>query len=249
MLGWFGRLFRGRTAADKDRQNPAVRAAVQESAQVYNRTPLRELIDEDRREVLARELWLEINHVCNMIDPVTSCRDELAKAMLSFSGYQVLLVPPEPDVDPSGLRGQPGVSGEMKAYLREICEKNDELRSAMFRESESPDGGAMLAIVERLYWEMYWRLGTLNGIRVALGDMVEGDDWYEPFLHAACVQKEHTYRWELELPPAFDQAVAREAAMAYSVFTDIVISGSPNPAREWRDYAAGLGVPMPDFPR
>lgn len=249
MFGWFGRLFGGRTAADRIRDNPAAQAAVQASAAAYNRTALRNLIDDDRREVLARELYLDINRICNTIDPVTSCRDELARTMLAFAAYQVLLVPPEPEDDPSGLRRQPGISGDLQARLAEICDRNDELRSAIFRETGSHEARELRPIVDRLYWETSWRLGTLDGIRKALGDTVEGGDWYEPFVHAACVQAEHTYRWELELPPAFDESVAREAANAYSVFTDIVVSGSPDPAREWRDYAAGLGIPLPDFSR
>ena len=242
-------MFGRRTAADKLRDNPVVRAAVRASSEAYSRTPLAELIDEDRREALSRELYLEINRICGTIDPVTTCRDEIARTMLQFAALQVLLVPPAPEDDPSGLRRQPGVSGELMAHLAEICERNDELRSVMFRESGSGDAVDPRPVVLRRYWESSWRLGTLNGIRQALGDSVEGDDWYEPFLHAACVQKEHAYRWELEWPPAFDESVARAAANAYSMFTDIVVSGSVNPAREWREYAGGLGVPMPDFRR
>jgi len=249
VLGWLGRLFGGRTAADKLRDNPVVRAAVQASSEAYSRTALGDFIDEDRREALAREHYLEINRICNALDPVTTCRGEIAKTMLEFAALQVLLVPPEPQEDPSGLRRQPGVSGELGPRLAEICEKDDWLRSVMYRESSSGDAVDPWPVVRRRYWETSWRLGTLNGIRLALGDSVEGDDWYEPFLHAACVQKEHAYRWELELPPAFDEDVARDAANAYSLFTDVVISGSPDPAREWREYAGGLGVPMPDFGR
>ena len=68
-----------------------------------------------------------------------------------------------------------------------------------------------------------------------------------PFLHATCVRQEHVYRWDLELPPAFEENIAREAANAYAVFTDIVVSGAADPAAEWRIYCAGSNVPMPDF--
>ena len=247
MFGWFGRLFGERTAAQKGRANPVVQEAVNESALVYNRTPLAELIDEDRRATLARELYLEINRVCNSTDPLTMCRDEFARTMLRFASYQVLVIPPDPEDDASGLRRQPGVSGDLKQHLVKLCERNDDLRSTMYGETESHRFDDLWPVIERMYWETFWLLGTLNATRIALGDAIDGNDWYEPFLHAACVNIEHTYRWELELPPAFDEAIAREAANVYAVFTDIVISGSPDPAGEWRQYAAGMNIPMPDF--
>ena len=247
MFGWFSRLFGERTAAQKGRDNPVVQKAANESALVYNRTSLADLIDEDRRSRLARELYLEINRICNSTDPVTVCREEFVRTMLRFASYQVLVIPPDPEDDASGLRRQPGVSGDLKQHLVKACERNDDLRSTIYGKTESRRFEDLWPIIERTYWETFWLLGTLNATRIAQGDSVEDEDWYEPFLHAACVNAEHSCRWELELPPAFDEAIAREAANAYAVFTDIVLSGSPDPAREWREYCAGMDIPLPDF--
>jgi len=238
-------MFGGRTAVDKERSNPVVRDAVEHSAGIYGQTPLGDFIDERRQSQLARELFLEVNRICNTLDPVTVCREELATNMLQLAGWQVLVIPPEPKFDASGLRGQPGVSGELGKHLVALCEKDDELRSTMYDEAGSADIDWLWKIVQTHYWESYWRTGTLDGIRVALGDAVPNDDWFRPFLHAACVKREHDYRWLLELPPAFPEAIARDAATVYSMFTDIVLSGSRNPAAEWREYCSGTGVPMP----
>ena len=135
----------------------------------------------------------------------------------------------------------------LKQHLVNACERNDDLRSTIYGETDSRRFEDLWPIIERNYWETFWWLGTLNATRIALGDTVEDGDWHEPFLHAACVNAEHAYRWELELPAAFDEAIAREAANAYAVFTDIVLSGSPDPAREWREYCAGMDIPLPDF--
>ncbi len=247
MVGWIGKLFGKRTAAQKGRENPVLQAAVNESAQIYDRIPLGQIIDESRRSELARKLYLEINRICNTANPLTVCRDTFARAMLKLASYQVLVIPAEPGEDVSGLRGQPGISGELTQHLVELCEKNDQLRSTMYGATDSREFGDLQKIVECLYWETYWLLGTLNATRVALGDTVQNDDWYEPFLHAACANQEHIYRWELELPPAFPAEIAGEAAGAYAVFTDIVISGGSNPVAEWRDYCRGTAVPMPEF--
>ena len=144
-------------------------------------------------------------------------------------------------------RDQPGVTGELKAHLPTLCQRNDALRSIMFKETQAEDFDSLWPIVERLHWETRWLLDTLNATRIALGDQVDGNDWYLPFLHAACVQLEHTYRWELELESAFDAPHASEWASVYAVFSDIVLSGAGDPVSEWRDYAESSGVPMPDF--
>ena len=251
MLSWLGKMFDHRTAVERQRENPVLDAAAQRSAEIYASLPLRDHISEARRDALARQLFLEINAVCNARDPVAACRDELVAEMLKLALFQVLVVPPNPEPDPSGLRAQPGVTGELRAHLVAVCQKNDDLRSVMFEETSSESHDELLAIVERMNWEAHWRVRTLNALRVALGDGEEGSatsgDWFMPFLHATCVRQEHVYRWELELPPAFDENIARETANAYAVFTDIVVSGAADPAAEWRIYCAGSDVPMPDF--
>ena len=247
MLGWIGKLFGERSGAQKRRDNPVIEAAVQGSARVYERIRLRDFIDEARRSELARALYLEINRICNTAEPETTCREALVRAVLELAAYQVLVIPPPPEEDPTGMRDQPGVTGELRPGIVELCARDDDLRSAIYGLTESRELDDLFAVIERLYWETCWRAGTLNATRIALGDNADGSDWYDAFVHAACATLEHKYRWELEMPAAFDEAVAREAANAYAVFTDIVISGSTNPVREWRDFCAGSNVPMPEL--
>jgi hypothetical protein len=49
----------------------------------------------------------------------------------------------------------------------------------------------------------------------------------------------------MDLPPAFDESIAGRASTAYSLFTDIVLSGEENPVAEWSDYHKNSGVPPP----
>lgn len=247
MFGWFGKLFGGRTAARKGRENPVVEAAAEASARVYERLHLKDFIDDARRAELARELFLDINRVCNSAEPETVCREELVRAVLKLAAYQVLVIPAPPAEDPTGLRSQPGVSGELQPGIVDLCAKDDDLRSAVYGKTESRTHDDLFAVIRQLFWETCWRAGTLNGTRLALGDGDTDNDWYPAFVHAACVTLEHKYRWQLEMPPAFEASIAREAANAYAVFTDIVVSGSVDPLAEWREFCAGSNVPMPDF--
>lgn len=247
LFGWLGKWFVKDTAVELRRRNPVLVEAIQASALIYDRIPLREFIDDQRRDQLARDLYLEVNRICNSGDPRSRSREAFAAAMLRLAAYQVLVIPPVPAEDTSGLRDQPGISGELKAHLVALCDRNDDLRSAMRARTQSREFEDLWAIVQREYWELSWLVGTLDAARKALGDFVAEEDWYQPFLHACSVSMEHTYRWQLELPPVFAEEIAREAAGTYSVFTDIVLSGAANPAAEWLEYARQARVPLPSF--
>ena len=246
MSSWFGRLFGARTAVEARRQNPALEATVRESALIYDRLPLRNFISEKRRSELGRELYLEINRICNCRHPAAICREKYATAMLKMASFQVLMIPASPQEDVFELRGQPGITGELNSYLVELFEKSDRLRTAMFGEEGIVDREDYWQLLQRLYWESVWLLETLNVALIELGDSIAGECWHETFLHAACVNAEHGYRWDLELPAAFDASISEKASNAYSMFTDIVMSGAADPAVEWREYYQDSGIPMPD---
>ena len=134
----------------------------------------------------------------------------------------------------------------MQHELR-IVNTNPELRSEIGGPTSSITAEKAHEFVQRSFWLWYWHVETMNAARIELGDVPDGDDWYQDFRHAACVSAEATYRRDIELLPAFDEQVARAAAMAYPIFTDIVVAGDKNPASAWRDYHEGSGVPFPDF--
>jgi hypothetical protein len=170
MTSRLGKLFRRRTAVQTGRRNPVLLATVEMSSKIYDGIPLRNFIDDDARSVLARQLYLEINEICNAFDPVAACRGRLAKAMLKFASYQVLVIPPPPKGDPSGLRSQPGITGRLTEHLEQIAENNSELRSEIYRSLETPTFDSIRECVQRSYWQSYWFLETFNASRIELGD-------------------------------------------------------------------------------
>ena len=247
MFSGLRRLFGAGTAVKAGRENPVLNAVVTQSAIIYGQTPLRDYIAEDERSELSRQLFLEINSICNAVEPILACRDKLATTMLKFASYQVLVIPPVPEEDSSGLRGQPGITGQLKERLLQIVQKNDVLRAEIYEATDSRSYEALWEVIQRSYWKSYWFLGTFNAARVEMNDVEKDNDWYRTFMHAACANQEHLYRWELELPPAFSEDVARTASTAYSVFTDIVLSGEQNPVTEWRACHKDFNIPTPTF--
>jgi hypothetical protein len=249
MTSRLGNLFRRRTAVQSGRQNPVLLSTVDISSKIYDGIPLRNFIGDDARGTLARELFLEINGICNAFDPVVACREKLAKTMIKFASFQVLVIPPPPEADPSGLRSQPGISGELTEHLVQIAENNYELRSELSAAMDARTFDALWESLQRSYWQAYWFLETFNAARVELGDCKGEQDWFLPFKHAVCANYEHIYRRELDLPSAFDEDLASIAPDAYSIFTDIVLSGAEDPDLEWRDYYKDSNIPIPNFER
>lgn len=247
MSNWWKGLFGRSTAIESNRSNPAMQAAVQRSAKIYQDIPLHEFITETERQELARELFLEINRICNAKVPQAVCRQSLAETMLKFSQYQVLVIPPAPQPDPSELRGQPGISGELQSHLVELARRAENLRADLFGITTALTFDSIWQIVQTLYWKSFWRLETINATRIEIGDFNEECDWFKPFMHAACASAEHRYRHNLDLPPAFDPELAKPVSTAYSIYTDIVISGAIDPDGEWRDYYKDSNIPLPHF--
>ena len=247
MFDWLRQKMKKKTAIDASRNNPAVQDAVQNSAEIYDVIPLRKFITEEERDKLARELFLEINRICNAGEPIATCRESLATTMLRYAQYQVLVIPPEPEEDESGLRAQPGISGELRNHLVQIARSSEVLRTDLFGTTEFKTFDGIWESVQIEFWKLYWRLHTINAARIALGDHISDRDWFMPFMHAACASAEHVYRHNLELEPVFDAAVAKPVSTAYSIYTDIVISGAADPDGEWRDYFKDSEVPVPSF--
>jgi len=249
MTSRLGNLFRRRTAIEAGRQNPVLLSTVDMSSKIYDGIPLRNFIGEEKRGVLARQLFLDINQICNAFDPVVACREKLASTMIKFASLQVLVIPPPPEPDPSDLRSQPGITGELTQHLVKIAENNYELRSELYGSNEAPSFDRIWESVQQSYWQSYWFLETFNAARLELGDCEDDHDWFMPFKHAACANYEHIYRREIELPPAFDGELATIAPNAYSIYTDIVLSGAENPDVEWRAYYKDVNIPVPNFDR
>ncbi len=247
MSGWLDNWFSKHTAEKSGRENPVMLATVERSGRIYGQIPLGDMIDEAGKDELSRRLFLEINDICNAIDPVAACREKLAVAMMQFASYQVLVIPPAPEPDPSGLRSQPGITGELKEHLLDIARMDFDLRSRLYGVAEEPTFEVLWEAVLRTYWQAHWFLETFNAARLHLGDSTDPRDWYPVFRHAACASYECKYRGEIGLPSAFENDIAPVAATAYAIYTDIVLAGADDPDREWREYHAGSNIPVPNI--
>jgi hypothetical protein len=247
MLMWLGKLISSKTAVGEGRDNPALHAAVHQAAVLFDELPGKAHIDEAARQQLARQLFLDLHEIFVATSPVAAARQKLAPAMLRWSLFQVLLIPPPPKPDVSGLRGLPGITGELGSHLDAIARKNGELHAALYEHAVTEDDHALEPLLLRAYWQSCWCLKTFESVRKDLGDSLENKDWFRPFLFAVCANQENSYRQDIGLPPALEPHIAASAPVAYSLFTDIVLAGAKDPLAEWTDYHRDSGIPMPEF--
>lgn len=79
----------------------------------------------------AEKMMEEVIKVANAPDPRMANRENLTNWILECAQFQVLVIDPPPAEGPTGLRGQPGITGELKARLFELAQKDKTLREFM----------------------------------------------------------------------------------------------------------------------
>ena len=235
LRGWLTSAHRSQEgAAGSDFEQAVARASA-----IHAATPVARYIDTRRQNELARGLYLELHEIFAAGDRKTACRDKLVAEMLQFAPLRLLTIPQAPAKDASGLRSLPGISGELSAHIDAVVSGDPELRRRIASSSTPVDDDALWSS----FWQSYWFLESFNAARIILGDVVADGDWYRAFMHAVCVSQEHRYRCLLGLPPMFAEVHAQAIVSAYSIYTDVVVSGADDPDGEWRDYCRGLNIP------
>jgi hypothetical protein len=189
----------------------------------------------------AAQMMEEVAKVDNSADPRMANRKIFAKCVLNYAQFQVLIIDAPPAQDATGLRGKPGITGELKPHLMELADKDKSLREYLH--------GLPLAVplVRNEVWDavlfrfrvMYAWAHVFHLLRAAYGDYnaAPGKDWFQPFVIAMCANQEHQYRQCLGLPPALVEADfdADAQALIMSGFYNCVMSGARYPDLEWQD--------------
>lgn len=242
-FAWLKRVFSSRPRAEEGAAVADIDVAVAKASEIHGKTPIRQLFDPTEENELSRALFLELHEIFSADEPKTLCRDKLVRRMLRYAPLRLMTLPPLPEADASGLRGMPGISGDMHRHIDDILEQDIELRRILDAEEASGDRPPTKAL-QRCFWRNHWFVESINAARTVIEDSPLENDWYRPFMHAACVNQEHLFRRMLNLPPVFDEDVAQAVVSAYSIYTDVVVSGADDPDREWREYCATLNLPQ-----
>ncbi len=234
---------------EKVRTNIAVRRLKELPAIQYGRQAIdtywignREITKDFSEQMIksqAGKMMEEVIKVATSLDPRMANREKLTNCVIEYAQFQVLVIDPPPAEDSTGLRGQPGITGELKAHLFELAQKDKSLRDFMHAFYTPKDWDDVWNPVLLRYRMAYAWTHVFHVLRSAFDDVnhADGKDWFKPYLAAMCAWQEHQYRNSLGMPPSLDDSRmgADLRALMMSVFMNCVMDGVRYPDLEWRD--------------
>lgn len=187
------------------------------------------------------EMIGEVTKVATNSDPRMANRERLVSCVMELAQFQVLIIDPPPAEDPTGLRGQPGITGELKAHLLELAQKDNSLREFMHAFPTPTNADDVWGPVVGRYRIVNAWTHVHQMLRFAFDDVnhTEGKDWFKPFVAAMCAWQEYQYRELLGMPPAFEgpETETWKKALKMSFFMQYVLKGARFPDLEWREQA------------
>ncbi|HKF49879.1 MAG TPA: hypothetical protein VKB38_21130 [Terracidiphilus sp.] len=203
------------------------------------------LKDFSREAVRAQEGFMmeEVVKISLSLNPLMANRERLAHCVLAWARFQVLVIKPPPAEDLTGLRGQPGITGELKTRLLELYRADEGLQDTFKNIEDKPKNWPerwddLWVPVDLGYRLRYAHAQVYRGLRLAFGDCPKGSetkDWFEPFVVAMCAFEENAYRRSLGMPSALGperEIVGR--SLLLSLFMDCVLDGARDPFVEWK---------------
>ena len=187
----------------------------------------------------AEKMMEEVIKVATAPDPRMANRETLTNCIIEYAQFQVLVIDPPPAEDPTGLRGQPGITGELKAHLLQLAQKDKTLQEFMHAFDTPKDWDDVWDPVLLRYRMAFGWTHVFHTLRLAFDDVnhAEGKDWFKPYVAAMCAWRENEYRRSLGIPPSLDDSEvgADLRAMMMSGFMNCVMEGARYPDLEWKE--------------
>jgi hypothetical protein len=191
----------------------------------------------DFKEQQAKE-WIDKSmEILGSPNPVLANRNVLAGYVAEAADFQVLVLDRAPAVDPSGLRGILGVSGELKSHLEQLSLRCKSLGGFLHGIKVNLSHAEKWNAVVYHYYIVWAGMNVFNALRKSLGDAHSdpASDWFWPFYATQCAFSEHIYRSQAGLPPSLhsDRVASCDVGDALLVFANLVLDGVQYPDFEW----------------
>lgn len=199
--------------------------------------PLRQNMSQAGLAELVGGVMASVTDIENSQDPRAAVRFALCDRIVWLSGYQVMVMEPEPAPDPTGLRAMGGVTGQLKARVYDLFKADPEIeKESMLRPATSYEEAWNVVLLK--YWQAKYLTETLNTVRKHIvGAEAESlADWHRPFLHAMCVVSEQRYRTALRLPSALPVEQPETEILRYQAFLEFVTSDVDDPYSSWQHH-------------
>jgi hypothetical protein len=192
-------------------------------------------------EEQAEKMMGQVIQVATSPDPRMANREKLSECVIEYARFQVLVMEPPPADDPTGIRGKPGVTGELKARLLELAQKDKTLREFMHGFDKAKDWDDVWNPVLMRYRIVYAWTHVHHMLRLAYDDwnQTPGKDWFKPYIEAMCAFQEYSYRETLGMPQVLGKTVSRLdanlEALMFSSFMNRVLDGVQYPDLAWNE--------------
>lgn len=136
------------------------------------------------------------------------------------------MLEPEPSPDLTGLRGQPGITGELRAHALELVKKDKDLEEYMHRFEEINRLDDLLSIFDGQYRLNFAWAHVFHTLRIAFKDTnpTNEKDWFKPFVAVLVAWHEHHFRHALGMPHSLPGTASEAdiASLALSGFVECV---------------------------
>ncbi|MCX5635399.1 MAG: hypothetical protein NTW55_06155, partial [Planctomycetota bacterium] len=194
----------------------------------------------------AEKMMKEVIEIATSINPMMANREMLTNYIIEYARLEVLIINPPPAEDETGLRGQPGITGELKAHLFELAQKDKTLREFMHAFDTPKNWNDVWNPVLLRYRVAFAQTHVFYNLRLTFKDCNLADemqkDWFKPYLAAMCAWEEHQFRKSLGMPPSLGNDIvgAELRALKMSLFTNCVMNRARYPDIEWRNMIQGI---------
>lgn len=205
----------------------------------------------EEKTTVSEQMADAITKIALSADPRMTNREALTNSVIELARFQVLVISPAPADDATGLRGQAGITGELKERLLDLSHTDDDLVE-VFSTFDTPrswdEAWSTVLLVYRASWA---RAHVFHLLREAFGDMNPADDWandwFQPYVAAMCGWQEDVYRRALGMPSALDEEpdVADLKSLALYLFMEWVMKGVKYPDLEWEKQSAEFKFEKP----
>lgn len=239
MLGKIIEKINSSITAYRLKQVPAIRIGRTCIMQYWKENPeVTKKVTKEIVDSVAESMMKDVIRVGTSTDPRMANREALTDSVIEYAKLQVLIIEPPPTPDVTGLRGKPGITGELKAHLLELVEKDKGLQEFLHEYDGPKDmNNLRILMVNRTYILWTWTQ-VFSQMREAFDDLnyVKDKDWVAPFIAAWCAWEEYNYRELLGMPQVLgnDSFSAFIHASRMSCFLDIIMSGVQHPDLEWQ---------------
>lgn len=191
---------------------------------------------EEGKTRLFSNILSDIQQTLTQPNPVQAVRMRIINLMAETAKFQVLVIPPYPEVDTTGLRAHEGITGELKSVIPKLAklDKNLEEFFYSFEETQTVPGDMQDSVLIR-YWILHLFLHTYNQVRISLGDYHKNKqkDWFIPCYTSICIWQESLYRDELGMPTAIQGNNPDWKALMHSSWINRIEEGHRELLLEW----------------